>query len=196
VVIRIDHVIYATRDLEAAAARIEGELGLPVVAGGRHKGLGTHNRIVPLGGGYLELLAVADPDEAAASGFGQALMARLEAVGEGLLGWAVAVGAVEPVAKRLGLEITTIERQGLSAHLAGLAESMADPSLPFFICRDPGVADPAAGGSAGGITWLEVAGDRERLNRWLGGSALPVRVVSGAGAVRAVGIGTRELRTG
>jgi hypothetical protein len=189
-------VIYATRDLEAAAARIEGELGLASVAGGRHQGLGTHNRIVPLGDGYLELLALVDPDEAATSNVGRALMTRLETVGEGLLGWAVAVAAVERVAERLGLGITTVERRGLRARLAGLADSLADPSLPFFICRDPGVADPAAGANAGGITWVEVAGDRESLDRWLGGCELPVRVVSGTSGVRAVGIGTRELRTG
>ncbi|HEY6653120.1 MAG TPA: VOC family protein, partial [Solirubrobacterales bacterium] len=60
----IDHVIYATADLDGAAARVESELGLSVVPGGRHEGHGTHNRIVPLGGGYLELMAVADPHEA------------------------------------------------------------------------------------------------------------------------------------
>ena len=180
-------MIYATRDLEAAAARIERELGLPSVAGGRHRGLGTHNRIVPLGDGYLELLAVADPDEAAASTFGRAIAARLDEVGEGLFAWAVAVDAVEPIAERLGLGITIVEQPGLTARLAGLAESLTDPALPFFIARDAGVADPAAGGDAGGITWIEVAGDRERLDRWLDGSALPVRVASGAGGVRAVG---------
>lgn len=46
---RIDHVIYATRDLEGAVGRIERELGLASLPGGRHEGLGTHNRIVPLG---------------------------------------------------------------------------------------------------------------------------------------------------
>ena len=64
---RIDHVIYAAADLDAAAARIESELGLVAGGGGRHEGLGTVNRIVPLGGGYLELLAVADREEAEGS---------------------------------------------------------------------------------------------------------------------------------
>ena len=107
-------MIYATRDLDAAAAQIERELGLAAVPGGRHTGLGTHNRIVPLGGGYLELLAVADPVEAAGSDFGRALSAQLDHVGEGLLGWAVAVEAVEPIAERLGLAVTSIERSGLA----------------------------------------------------------------------------------
>jgi Glyoxalase-like domain len=193
---RIDHVIYATADLDAAAAHIEAELGVAAVAGGRHEGLGTHNRIVPLGGGYLELLAVADPEEAAASALGRAVLARLEEAGEGLLGWAVAVDDVAPVAARLRTEVTTIRRTGLSARLAGLAEAMAEPYLPFFIARDRGVADPSAAGDAPGITWIELAGDARRLEGWLGGAPLPVRILDGAPpGVRAFGVGDRELRS-
>jgi hypothetical protein len=193
--VRIDHVIYAAADLDAAAARIARELGLAVSGGGRHDGLGTENRVVPLGGGYLELLGVADRDEAARSDFGRALLERLAAGGDGLLGWVVAVDAVEPVASRLGTTITTIRRAGLSARLTGLAEAMREPQLPFFIARDQGVPDPGAGGSAGGIAWVEVAGDPERLEHWLGGGGLPVRAVAdGPPGVRAVGIGGRELR--
>ena len=67
---------------------------------------------------------------------------------------------------------------------------MAEPCLPFFIARGPGVPDPAASGDAGGISWIEVAGDEDRLRAWLGDDGgLPVRVVSGDPAVRAVGIG-------
>jgi catechol 2,3-dioxygenase-like lactoylglutathione lyase family enzyme len=98
---RIDHVIYATRDLDRAAARLESELGVAALRGGRHEGLGTHNRILPLGGGYLELLAVCDPEEAASSLLGAALQARIEQRGEGLMGWAVALDDVKPVAARV-----------------------------------------------------------------------------------------------
>lgn len=91
---RIDHVIYATSDLDAAAARLEREHGLVAVAGGRHDGMGTHNRIVPLAQGYVELLAVADAAEAASSALGAALLERLRDAGEGLMGWAVTVDDV------------------------------------------------------------------------------------------------------
>jgi hypothetical protein len=192
---RIDHVIYATSDLDAAAARVRADLGVAAGAGGRHEGLGTHNRIVPLGGGYLELLAVADPEEAAGSALGSAVQARIARDGEGLLGWAVAVDDVETVAARLGTAVTTIRREGLSARLTGVAEAMREPFLPFFISRDPGVPDPAAAGDAGGIAWVEVAGDAARLERWLGGAALPVRVVAGPAGVHALGVGERELRS-
>lgn len=191
---RIDHVIYAAASIDAAATRLESELGLVARAGGRHEGLGTQNRIVPLGGGYLELLAVADPEEAASSDFGRGLLARLAQDGDGLLGWVVAVDDIAPVARRLGTTITTIRRAGLSARLTGLAEAMREPILPFFISRDPGVPDPGIDGDAGGITWIEVGGDAARLEQWLDVSALPVRVVDGRAAVRAVGIGEYEFR--
>jgi hypothetical protein len=194
--VRIDHVIYGTSDLDAAAARIEQELGLAAIGGGRHEGIGTRNRIVPLDNGYIELLAIADADEAAGSDLGRAVQARIERTGDGLMGWAVVVDDVEPVAERLGTEVTTIAREGMRAHLTGLAESMSDPYLPFFIARDPGVRGPVPRLDLDAISWVEVTGDEQRLREWLGDDALPVRVVDGGPPVRAVGLGDRELRTG
>jgi Glyoxalase-like domain len=65
--VRIDHVIFATRDLEATVVRLEADYGLRAAGGGRHEGLGTGNRIVPLGGGYLEILAQVDPATSSAT---------------------------------------------------------------------------------------------------------------------------------
>jgi catechol 2,3-dioxygenase-like lactoylglutathione lyase family enzyme len=192
--VRIDHVIYATADLDAAAARIRAELGLEAAGGGRHEGHGTHNRIVPLGGGYLELLAVADPDEAAASPIGEALEAHLADRGEGLFAWAVAVEDVQSVADRLGEPIVEVRRQGVSARLVGVADALGGSALPFFIERDQGIADPGADGGAGGITWVELACDPIVLGQRLGDSDLPLRLVGGEPGLRAMGIGDRELR--
>jgi len=190
----IDHAILATADLEAAARRLSDEHGLEVTSGGRHLGIGTENRIVPLGPGYLELIAVVDPDEAARAPLGRALAERIRATGEGLMGWVVAVEDANAEAVRTGADLSVIERSGLRATLAGVATAMAEPTLPFFIQRDPGIDDPGAGASAGGLQWVEVAGDERRLAAWLGHAELPVRVVPGSPAVRAVGIGPRELR--
>jgi hypothetical protein len=192
--VRIDHVIFAAADLDEAAARLEAEHGLRAEGGGRHEGIGTHNRVVPLGGGYLELLAVADPEEAAASELGRAVAARIEQVGDGPMGWAVAVDEIAPVGRLLGTDVDTISREGLTARLTGVAEAMAEPFLPFFIERDPGIPDPGAAGDAGGIEWIEVAGDERKLADWLGGAVLPVRVVDGEPGVVAVGVGGRTLR--
>ena len=79
----IDHVIVVVHDLDAAARRFDEQHGLASVAGGRHAGHGTGNRIVPLGSSYIELMAVVDPDEAAFSPLGAWLARRLvEVVGD------------------------------------------------------------------------------------------------------------------
>src|SRR4051794_5767915 len=159
---RIDHVIYGTADLEAGAARLATQLGLEVVGGGRHIGLGTENRIIPLGDGYLEIITVVDRNEAATSAFGSAIMARIDDEGDGLVGWAAETDDIHAVAGRLGTAISVITRSGLSAHLAGVLEAMQEPYLPFFIQRDEGIPDPGVNADAGGITGLELAGDEQR----------------------------------
>ena len=187
---RIDHAIWATGDLEAAAERFAREHGLHASGGGRHDGLGTHNRIVPLGGGYLELLAVADAEEAQGSALGR----TVAGAAEGWLGWAVVVDDVAAVAARLGTEVTTLSRAGFSARLTAVGEALAEPALPFFLERSAETPDPGEPGDAGGLTWVEVAGDAERLREWLGGVGLPVRVQPGEPALLGVGVGDRELR--
>jgi hypothetical protein len=79
--------------------------------------------------------------------------------------------------------------------LTGVAELLAEPCLPFFIERGATQAAPRAADTTG-ICGIEVAGDARRLRHWLGGVELPVRVVEGPPAVRAVGVGEHELRTG
>jgi hypothetical protein len=190
---QIDHVIWATADLDAAAERLERTYGLLAGGGGRHDGMGTHNRIVPLGRGYLELLAIADAGEAAGSALGRAVTERLAGVGEGLMGWAVSTEDVTAVAARLGTGLVEIRRQGFAGRLTGVAEAMAEPCLPFFIERGADVPAPGAGEEAGGLRWVEVAGDAARLDAWLGGEQLHVRVQPGAPALLAVGIGEQRL---
>ena len=97
---RLDHVIYGTADLDAAQRRIEAELGLEVLPGGHHVGQGSHNRIVPLGDGYLELMAIHDPEEAATNPFGQVLLEVLPV--ERLVGYAVQVDDIDAVAAAPG----------------------------------------------------------------------------------------------
>ena len=90
----IDHLVIAVRDPDAAAAELERELGLAFTGGGRHEGAGTWNRLAFLGDSYVELIGVfdrglvlANPDFAV----GRAALELLDAGGEGLATWAVAV---------------------------------------------------------------------------------------------------------
>jgi catechol 2,3-dioxygenase-like lactoylglutathione lyase family enzyme len=189
---RIDHIIYGTSDLEAAEAWITARSGFSAVAGGHHDGLGTHNRIVPLGdGSFIELLAVADHAQASRSPLGAAIQARITQR-DGFLGWAVAVDDLGPYVERLGLSTTTVGRQGMTAHLAGVTESLAEPGLPFFIKREAQGTAPCR--TVNAISWIELACDPTRLEHWLGTHTLPIRLVEAEPGVHAVGIGSCELR--
>ena len=167
---RLDHVILATDDLDRTCLRL-GHLGLGWVPGGRHDGIGTLNRIVPLGVGYLELLTVVDPSEARTSPFGSWALRALIA-GEALMGWAVAVDDVEEVAGRLGAPVEELARAGLVARLTGVSQAAANPALPFFIARSAGTADPGRTPSehdvvVEGFDRLELGIDEPALQAWL-----------------------------
>jgi glyoxalase-like protein len=180
--VRVDHVIYGTSDLDRAAERFVSA-GFDVVAGGAHEGIGTHNRIVPLGADFVELLAILDPEMAAASPVGRLIAERI-ARGDGWMAWGVAVADAAEEAERLGASQLAVRRGGVG-RLAGLTEALTEPFLPFFIQREPG--------EPGAVERVEVSGDRARLDAWLGDAELPVDVVAGPPALLAVTIKGRRL---
>lgn len=60
VLARVDHLVYAAPDVEAAVDALEARLGVRAAAGGRHASEGTHNFLMALGPAvYLE---IAGPD--------------------------------------------------------------------------------------------------------------------------------------
>lgn len=83
VLTHLDHVIVAVRDLAAASGSFAALLGRGPSWRGEHPGLGTANALFRLSNTYVELLA-----PAGSGAFGDALRARLDAEGEGLLGLA------------------------------------------------------------------------------------------------------------
>lgn len=182
-----DHAIVLTRDVERTASWLLEEHGLASVPGGRHHGHGTANTIVPLGPDYLELMYVADEDEARTSPIGSW---ALERTGEEptVAALMVRVPNVTPFARRLDLDILDLERQRadgvvLSWRLAGLARAFSPDPRPVFVeClmapqHHPG-RDPAPHRTEPrGITWVEWGtGEAEDdLGRWLGRHELDIR---------------------
>jgi len=138
----IDHVLLAVRDLDSAASWIREQHGLTALPGGRHPGAGTANRIVPLGDDYLELIAVVDRDEAAASPLRERLAAAPE-TGAVLATWAVRVTDLDALKQRLGdagvategpLPGSRLRPDGVLLEWRTLrVGSGLEPVIPFFI---------------------------------------------------------------
>lgn len=109
----LDHLVMGAASLAQAVAWCEAHLGVTPAPGGQHALMGTHNRLLGLGGrAYLEFIAI-DPEAQAPSAhrrwFGldeAAVQARL-AQGPALLHW-VAEAADLPAARagllQLGLD--------------------------------------------------------------------------------------------
>lgn len=190
---RIDHVLLAVHDIEVTAGRLLESYGLASVPGGRHPGWGTANRIVPLGGQYLEIIGAADPLRAAENPFGQWVRAR-SADGDMLAGLMVDPDDFDAVCARLSLTPVHGERSrpdGTSAswRLAGVAEALAR-TLPCFISWDS--RDDTFGDDLGasGIVELELGGDADEVSAWLGGQVDGLRLVGGRPGIRSLTIAT------
>jgi Glyoxalase-like domain len=184
--LELDHVVIAAADLETAAQDLETQLGLASVEGGRHPDLGTANRIVPLGETYLELIAIVDAAKAEQSVPGRWVAS---AHSGRPLGWAVRTRDLDNVARRLDLPVSagsraTPDGEVLRWRSAGLEQSVAEPTLPFFIEWDTGTPFPGRARMphpAGPVELarLKLEGDRQRLAAWLGDHHLPITVQEG-----------------
>lgn len=179
---RIDHIILAVSDLDADAAAFCARTGLGVLAGGVHPAWGTRNAIVPLGGAYVELVAVEDPEVAADSAFGRAV-----AAGAGsLIGWAVEPTDFLEATRRTGVDALRGARERpdgtlLSWSMAGADEALPR-GLPFFLTWDAPEQGPSrafvehTGVRPVGIAWIQLP-SIDGLDAWLGPDhGLDVRV--------------------
>ena len=148
-VLALDHVILAVPDLDHAAEALERVLGLRATRGGKHPTLGTENSLVPLGGAYLELVAVTDEKAAAESAFGRsALAARTE--GPRFTGWVARTDDLDAASD--GSPVVALSRETpdggrITWRMAALERLGDEGVLPPFLSWDddaeaPSFADP------------------------------------------------------
>lgn len=173
---RLDHVSYACSPTELAEVvqRIGADLGAGFVDGGLHPRFGTRNFVLPLAGGtYVEVVAALDHPASDKAPFGRAVKSRAES-GGGWLGWAVSVDDMGPVEHRLGREAVPGHRRrpdgvDLTWRQIGVLDLIADPQLPFFTCWEiQPDQHPSVGGGPVTLDRLEMCGDPDRLQEWLG----------------------------
>jgi len=196
----IDHLIVCVGDLDEAARDFKDRLGLDSVEGGRHPGHGTANRIIPLGGCYVELLAVVDSSEAKDSPFGNWATGRARTAA-GVDAVCIRTDDLDAVCARLGLEPTAMSRRRpdgteLKWSTAGV-DLAIEEFLPFFIewhvpeDQMPGRADVAHTSEVTGVEEIVLSGDPARLMEWTR-NAPSIRTIAGPSSIVSVSLATPE----
>ena len=145
--LRLVQAIILVEDLEPARRRMESA-GLAVEEGGRHPGRGTANLVIPLGGSYIELLAIVDGAEASTSPQGRPVLAAWAGRGPGLARWSVEVDDVGAAAARLGVAVERRERVRpdgavIRWRAAGVDEAWPEPWRSAFMAWDEPALHPA-----------------------------------------------------
>jgi len=94
----IDHLVYATPDLDLGVNTIEKTLGIRATPGGQHPGMGTRNALVALGpASYLEIIGP-DPDQPKPAGPRRFGIDALQA--PRVIGWVAKSRALDAVSAR------------------------------------------------------------------------------------------------
>ena len=173
----VDHLVYATPDLQHGIDRIEKLLGVRASPGGQHPGRGTRNALLSLGtGSYLEIIGP-DPDQPAPA---QPRPFGIDDLGEPrLVTWAAKAKGFEPLARnaeragvRLG-EVISGSRQRtdgvlLSWRYTDPRTVVAEGVIPFFI--DWGTTPHPAATAAPGASLVALRAehpDAQRVQRAL-----------------------------
>jgi hypothetical protein len=205
----IDHLVYATSDLDRGIVEIENLTGVRATLGGKHRGFGTHNALVALGSAvYLEIISPdpdrPDPLSPRIFGLDQIETSRLAA-------WCVRKPQLERFrtdAVRKGVPLGEVTSGGrrrpdgveLTWRTTDPEIVAADGVVPFFI--EWGIDSPHPARSApGGATLLSLRGehpDAASIRNTLSdlGVDLPVKQAARAALVATIGTarGPVELR--
>ena len=172
----LDHLSYAAgpEGIAACVQRIGARLGAGFGDGGLHPSFGTRNFVLPLADEtYLEVVEALDHPAADRAPFGRAVLARKRA-GGGWLAWAIRVPDIAPLEQRLGRAAAHGHRRrpdgvDLRWRQIGINDVTEDPQLPFFVQWETEDAEhPSAAGSSIALKRLEIAGDEETVERYLG----------------------------
>jgi hypothetical protein len=176
---RLDHLSYAAgpEGLAACVQRLGARLGAAFTDGGLHPSFGTRNFTLALAGGtYVEVVEALDHPAVVTAPFGRAVRTRSEA-GGGWLAWVVRVDDIAAIERRLGRPAAAGHRRrpdgfDLRWQQIGVNDVAADPQLPFYVrwLSDPD-QHPGSNGAAVTLTGLEIAGDEQAVEAYLGGPA-------------------------
>jgi hypothetical protein len=187
---RLDHLVYATPDLTLGINTIDKLLGVKATPGGQHPGLGTRNALVALGpSSYLEIIGP-DPEQPKPAGrrrFGideltsprivrwVAKGTDLETLAATATGRGVRLGPVIPGSRRRPDGVV------LSWRYTDPNVDTADGLVPFFI--DWGSSPHPSATAARGATLVQVRAehpDAERTQKMLDALGLDLRVQKGS----------------
>ena len=169
---RIDHLVYATPDLQLGINAIEKQLGVKATAGGQHPGLGTRNALVALGPtSYLEIIGP-DPEQPKPSGPRRFSIDDLRA--PRIVRWVVKsndLPAVAESAAKSGVTLGPIASGSrkrpdgvvLSWRYTDPAVVVADGQVPFFI--DWGSSPHPALTAAKGATLIQLRAEHPEAPR-------------------------------
>jgi hypothetical protein len=177
-VMRLDHLSYAAgpEGIASCVQRLGARLGAAFADGGLHPRFGTRNFVLPLAGGcYLEVVEALDHPAVDQAPFGRAVRARSLA-GGGWLAWVISVDDLASVEARLGRKAADGQRRRPDGYelrwkQIGINDLAVDPQLPFFVRWESAAEEhPSAGGGTVRLTGLEIAGDEQRVDSYLGTS--------------------------
>jgi hypothetical protein len=189
---RVDHLVYATPDLQLGIDTVEKLTGVQASPGGQHPGRGTRNALLALGpGAYLEIIG---PDPAQATPSQPRPFGIDQLTGPRLVTWAAKETDLEQRSSdarargvRLGAVIPGSRRRSdgvlLSWRYTDPRTVVADGIAPFFI--DWGKTPHPSGTAAQGARLIDLRGehpDQEHVREILSRLGLDLRVQTGSRA--------------
>jgi glyoxalase-like protein len=187
---RVDHLVYATTDLNRGVEEVEKLLGVRATPGGQHPGRGTRNALITLGPStYLEIIAP-DPEQPhpktprpfGIDGLKESRLVAWAAKGDDL---GRLRNEAERKGARLGEVISGSRRRAdgvlLSWRYTDPRTVLADGLVPFFI--DWGQSPHPARTAAQGASLIALRAehpDAQRVQRLLRGLGIDLPVQTGA----------------